>query len=140
MSQDHSLNRRDAADAVNVARAREAFSHWLRQFELDAARHGDAVLAVNEALANSAEFAYLHHERPGMVTLAADYDPAAATLTVTIADEGTWREPTLGSNPQLRGRGIPLMQGLADVATIAPSPHGTTVSLRFDNINDRALA
>ncbi len=76
---------------------------------------------------------------PGTVTLAADYDPAAATLTVTITDEGTWREPTPGDNPQLRGRGIPLMQGLADQATIAPSPHGTTVSLRFDNVSDGAL-
>ncbi len=139
MTADHSLNRRDAADAESVARAREAFNRWLRQFGLDAVRHSDAVLAVNEALANSAEFAYLHTDHPGMVTLGADYDRSTSTLTVTITDEGVWREPDPGDNPQLRGRGIPLMQGLADHATIAPSPQGTTVRLRFDNVSDRAL-
>jgi len=46
--------------------AREAFADWLeRYFDLDPIRSADLVLAVNEALANAAEFAYLRAEHPG---------------------------------------------------------------------------
>ncbi len=125
-----------AADAASVGRIREEFSRWLRQFGLNPDRHNDLVLAVNEALANSAEFAYVRHSCPGNVTLAARYDPVAASLAVTIADEGAWREPTGSAIPELRGRGIPLMRALADETVIEASAHGTTVRLRFDRVGD----
>ena len=49
------------------------------------------VLAVNEAMANAAEFAYVTAEQPGAMHVQADYDGTAATLTVTVTDEGAWR-------------------------------------------------
>lgn len=128
------MNHSVAADAASVGQAREEFSRWLRQFGLNATRHSDIVLAVNEALANSAEFAYLTDRCPGDVSLQANYDAAAASLAITIADEGVWREPNPAATPALRGRGIPLMRTLSDQATIKTSPGGTTVSLRFDNV------
>jgi serine/threonine-protein kinase RsbW len=140
MTAAESLNHSVAAEAASVGLAREEFSRWLRQFRLDDTRHSDLVLAVNEALANSAEFAYAHHHCPGVVRLQADYDPAVSSIAVTITDEGAWREPRPGANPQYRGRGIPLMQALSDEATIETSTRGTSVHLRFDNVGDLRTA
>ncbi|BDB39793.1 MULTISPECIES: ATP-binding protein [Mycobacterium] len=48
-----------AADASSAARLRTEFRNWLdRHFTLGAERFSDLVLAVSEALANAAEFAY----------------------------------------------------------------------------------
>ena len=48
------------ADAHNAARVRDEFATWLRACgDIDRVRFSDAVLAVNEALANTAAFAYL---------------------------------------------------------------------------------
>ena len=62
-----------------------------RYFTLDTTKASDVVLAVNEAMANAAEFAYVTAERPGAMHVQADYDGSAATLTVTVTDEGAWR-------------------------------------------------
>ncbi|MEC9323118.1 MAG: ATP-binding protein, partial [Actinomycetota bacterium] len=54
------------ADATAVAHVREEFALWLKRFfVVDAVRFSDLVLAINEALANAAEFAYVLAERPG---------------------------------------------------------------------------
>ncbi len=130
------LNCSVAADPVNVGQVREEFSRWLRRLKVGPTRHSDMVLAVNEALANAAEFAYSHKNCPGTVSLKADYDTTTSVVHVAIVDEGAWREPTPDVIPQFRGRGIPLMQALSDEAAITKSPRGTTVRLRFDNIGD----
>ena len=63
------------ADAACAAQVRQEFSVWLRRyFALDATKASDVVLAVNEALANAAEFAYSAADRPGAMHLRADYD------------------------------------------------------------------
>jgi len=80
------------ADADGAASVRREFSDWLRRsFTLDTTKASDVVLAVNEAMANAAEFAYVTAERPGAMHVQADYDGSAATLTVTVTDEGAWR-------------------------------------------------
>ncbi len=117
---------------------------WLdRHFRLGAERSNDLLLAVNEALANAAEFAYVDADRRGTVDLSATYDAAADTLAVTVDDRGRWRqqvpEPaTVPSQPQVRGRGIPLMRALADRVTIDRTPRGTHVSLVWTNLSRRA--
>ncbi len=130
----------DVADAVSVGRMREEFSRWLRQFGLAPDRHADLVLAVNEALANTAEFAYRRHRKPGSVTLTVRCDPASDSVMVTVTDEGAWREPSDDGNPQLRGRGIPLMEALADEVVIDSTPTGTTVRMRFDQVSNPSSA
>jgi len=67
-------------------------------------------------------------------------DRAAATLTVTISDQGCWRDPDPAKQGRVRGRGIPLMRALADDVTIDTSALGTTVCLRFDNVHAVAEA
>jgi serine/threonine-protein kinase RsbW len=121
------------ADPVSAAAIRREFSDWLRRsFTLDATKASDVVLAVNEAMANAAEFAYVTGERPGTMHVQADYDGTAARLTVTVADEGTWRSAGPATKERSRGRGIPLMHALADRATVDSSRAGTTVCLEWN--------
>ena len=69
------------ADAACAAQMRQEFSVWLkRYFALDPTKVSDVVLAVNEALANAAEFAYSTASQPGAMNLLADYDSGTAVL------------------------------------------------------------
>jgi serine/threonine-protein kinase RsbW len=123
------------ADAQAVARTRREFAQWLQRFfDLDPVRCSDLVLAINEALANAAEFAYLMTERPGTIDILAAYHAAEQKLTVLISDRGTWRTRQLDPAPRTRGRGIPLMEVLSDRATIETSAHGTRVLLEWHGI------
>ncbi|GFG53627.1 anti-sigma regulatory factor [Mycolicibacterium agri] len=123
------------ADPACAARLRQEFSGWLnRYFTLDPIRASDVVLAVNEALANAAEFAYSAFDKPGAMHLLADYEPGTAVLKVTVADEGSWRITDGEKKTNTRGRGIPLMRALADRATIDSSPGGTKVCLEWNHV------
>ncbi len=92
------------------------------------------VLAVNEALANTAEFAYCDGG-DGTVDVEAFNDPSRRTLTVTVADRGRWRETNPLNRQRFRGRGIPLMHTLADSVIIDTSGLGTSVCMRFDDVH-----
>jgi anti-sigma regulatory factor (Ser/Thr protein kinase) len=118
-----------------AAQIRREFSDWLRgHFTLDATKASDVVLAVNEALANAAEFAYVTAQRPGVMHVRADYDGDAAILTVTVTDEGAWRHTNPQPQQHRRGRGIPLIHALTDRATFDSTPTGTEVCLEWDHI------
>lgn len=123
------------ADAEAVARTRQGFTEWLQRFfDLDPARSSDLVLAINEALANAAEFAYLLADQPGTMDIQASYHPAEQKLTVHVSDRGSWRTRQTDPVPRDRGRGIPLMEALSDQATIETSKDGTRVRLEWNGI------
>lgn len=124
------------ATARSAGQVRDDFAGWLRgHVDLDEIRFSDIILAVNEALANAAEFAYLQTGGDGTIDVEAVQDRRAGTLTVTITDQGCWREPDPARQGRVRGRGIPLMRALADGLTIDSSALGTTVCLRFDDVH-----
>ncbi|MGE2729176.1 ATP-binding protein [Mycolicibacterium vaccae] len=126
------------ADAFAVAEARQDFASWLQRFfDLDAVRCSDVVLAINEALANSAEFAYLLADRPGTIDIQGVHDAAAQTLTVVISDRGSWRTPQPGPAPRTRGRGLPLMEALSDSYNIDKSEQGTRVRMVWNRVGRR---
>ncbi|MDT5207695.1 MAG: hypothetical protein QOF67_110 [Mycobacterium sp.] len=119
----------------SAAQIRRDLSEWLRRhFALDDTKRSDVVLAVNEAMANAAEFAYVTLERPGPMHVRADYDRTAATLTVTVTDEGAWKGADPTTKGRSRGRGIPLMRVLADRTSVESSPAGTCVSLQWNRV------
>lgn len=123
-----------AADAGCVAWVRDEFGRWLRRSSgLDETRLCDVILAVNEALANTAEFAYADGGE-GTFDLEAVHDSGRRVLTVTISDRGRWRETNPLNRQRCRGRGIPLMRTLADSVIIDTSGLGTSVCLRFDDV------
>lgn len=120
------------ADAATVAHFRNAFAHWLRaNFALDADRFNDVLLAVNEALTNAAEFAYVRSRRPGTMSVTARYDAADRRLVAMVSDQGMWLEKTPDDKPNTRGRGIQLMRALSDRVTIGSTASGTRVQLEF---------
>ncbi len=124
------------ADAATVSQLRRDFAAWLTQrFAIDRSRLADAVLAVYEALANAAEFAYFGAAAGGMVTLEARYDGGDNRLNVSVRDHGCWRETPSDLRDNTRGRGIPLMNALADMSNIERRPSGTTVHLQFDDVS-----
>src|SRR5262245_28367352 len=92
------------ADPQSAASIRREFSDWLRRyFTIDATKVSDVVLAVNEAMANAAEFAYVALEAPGRMDVQARYDRSAATLTVTVTDQGAWRSADPATKEHRRG-------------------------------------
>jgi anti-sigma regulatory factor (Ser/Thr protein kinase) len=124
------------ADPESAARTREEFAEWLeRFFTLDPIRVSDLVLAINEALANAAEFAYLLTDRPGTMDVQAAYDPSTETLKVKVADQGLWRMPDPAPATRNRGRGIPLMRALTDCTSIQTSTGGTQVCMEWNGVH-----
>jgi serine/threonine-protein kinase RsbW len=122
------------ADAQTASHTRDEFADWLRDcFALDPIRSSDVILAINEALANCAEFAYLEHPDTGTMDVLAWHDAVESTITVLVSDRGSWRTPVVPS-VRTRGRGIPLMEALSDRASIETSDHGTRVKLEWANI------
>lgn len=100
----------ESADPPTVARIRDEFSRWLRGGAgFDEHRSCDVILAVSEALSNTAEFAYADGD-DGTVDVVAVRDVVRHTLTVTISDRGQWRETNPLHRQRGRGRGIPLMR------------------------------
>lgn len=125
---------RVAADALSATRIRVEFRNWLdRHFTLGAERFSDLVLAVSEALANAAEFAYTDAPDLGTMDVSAAYDAASDTLAVTVNDHGQWRQRA-SARELGRGRGIPLMRALADEASIEGTPQGTQVTLTWNRL------
>lgn len=71
----------------------------------------------------------------GTVDVKAAYDGAADTLAVTVDDRGRWRHQAPVPFPQqMRGRGIPLMEALADDTVIDRTPRGTRVTLTWTEL------
>jgi serine/threonine-protein kinase RsbW len=121
------------ADPTTAALLRAELGQWLRAGVAgDDEQIDDILLAVYEAFANAAEYAYLGHSVPGTVDVLARVN--ADTLTVTVTDRGHWRP--VQSEPgdpahRLRGRGIPLMKALASDASIRTTAVGTVVTLTW---------
>jgi serine/threonine-protein kinase RsbW len=85
----------------------------------------DLVLATSEALENVVDHAFAGSSRSGTMMLRADI--ADDVVTIVVADDGHWRDPTSG--PTTRGRGLTLMQNLAG-AEVDHARGGTTVTMR----------
>jgi len=124
-----------SADPQSAAQIRREFAEWLRRyFTFGATKANDVVLAVYEAMANAAEFAYATVARPGAMHVLADNDRTSSSLIVTVTDEGAWLSADPTTRRGMRGRGIPLMHALADRATVHSSQAGTKVYLEWGHV------
>lgn len=127
-----------AATPQTAAQMRDDFAQWLaRFFELNAERSNDVILAINEALANCAEFAYVSSRVTGTMDLTAHHDTADSSITVVVSDRGVWRMTDAQDESRTRGRGIPLMRALSDRTSIETSGDGTTVSMVWTDVPRR---
>lgn len=120
------LSRRVTATAERLIDLRRAVAQWVAGQGLSPERQEDVVLASYEAMANASEHAY--RDGPaGPVDVHAARDGDAVTLTVT--DYGTWKPADRSDT--FRGRGLPLIENLADASALAHRDDGTTVTMTW---------
>lgn len=134
------LNLALPADAVSISVARAALRRWLADWSWPAGQLDDIVLAVNEAVSNAVEHAYLD-QAPGMVDIRGEIQatpPGQHRVTIIVRDHGRWRPPPI--EDENRRRGIPIMQVCMDTVTIgAPDDDsvGTRVALHSNAVLPR---
>ncbi|MFD4190794.1 ATP-binding protein [Amycolatopsis thermoflava] len=122
---DEQLVREVAAVPVQATLLREALIDWAVTHDLPHDLIVDVELAVYEALANAVTHAY-PDGTDGTMTLTTRLTPA--TLTVTVADSGAWRD---GNSSPYGGRGLTLIRALAHEATVSTAPTGTTITMTW---------
>jgi serine/threonine-protein kinase RsbW len=120
------FHRRTVAIADRLPELREALAGWLDTLGLSLEDQEDVVLAGYEAMANSAEHAYREGEAGPLDVRAEELN---GRLTVTVTDYGTWQPPVPTNG--LRGRGLLLIDSLADHSAKVHREDGTTVTMTW---------
>jgi serine phosphatase RsbU (regulator of sigma subunit)/anti-sigma regulatory factor (Ser/Thr protein kinase) len=117
------------AVAEQLATVRHLIRRWVMANEGTDDDCSAFAIAISEACANAIEHAY----GPGDATISIGAVLEDGVATVSVRDQGEWREPR-GEN---RGRGIPVMGEFMDDVSIDTTESGTTVELRR-RLGDRA--
>lgn len=119
-----------SATGYTAAWGRREFTAWLAVDLPAGGLFDDLVLAVYEALANTAEHAYRDTDEPGPVRLLARRSRDAVQIVVT--DHGTWHPTPSDGAPaeSFRGRGLSLITMLVHDMHLDLGPAGTLVHLR----------
>jgi serine phosphatase RsbU (regulator of sigma subunit)/anti-sigma regulatory factor (Ser/Thr protein kinase) len=115
------LRGRWPADGEALADVRAILRRWLRAQGAGKDEMNDIVVACQEACTNAVEHAY----GPGREWFEVEASCDAGRVRITVRDEGSWRPPR-GSN---RGRGLPMMRELMEVADVRHGDGGTLVVL-----------
>jgi serine/threonine-protein kinase RsbW len=116
--------RRPARDA-SVVPLRHLVHRWTRATVVDEEVGESIVLAVDEAVSNVVEHAYA--DVVGDVQVLAVPRPCGHGVAVVVEDQGAWAAPA--ADPELRGRGLALIDELADHHSLTASAAGTTVRM-----------
>ncbi|MEV4313546.1 ATP-binding protein [Actinocrispum sp. NPDC049592] len=112
------------AEPSRLATVRSLLSRWADDLGVPPEEREDLVMAVEEAVSNT-----IKHAEPGAVALFAARDNLARAVHVIVKDGGPWRTPT--DDSVRHGRGLRMMDGLADVLDVHHDDTGTTVVLRW---------
>jgi anti-sigma regulatory factor (Ser/Thr protein kinase) len=102
-----------------------------RRFVLQAA--GDVPPALRDAIAVMAAELAMNAVQHARTQFEVTIDRAGATMRVEVTDSAQDR-PAAGPMPppqSLRGRGLPIVDSLADAWGVTPSPHGPGKSIWF---------
>lgn len=120
-----------AAEPGAAVRSRRATGRWLTSLcgaEQLCAVAQDLVLAVNEAVSNSAEHAY-RGDPSGVVVLHGTVlhgTAERARVRLEVSDHGRWRDPPADNG--FRGRGLDMIESVAEDVRVERGPQGTTVT------------
>jgi len=107
-----------------LASMRHALAQWLARAGAPATLRDDAVLAVNEAVANSIAHAY----GPVDAAIVVSARTTDESIDLSVRDFGAWRPPRdVGG-----GRGLALIEKLVDGVEIATGADGTEVRMRVE--------
>jgi len=141
------LRWRGLAKAEQLTGIRRSVERWCERAGLPVELTQMVSLAVYEAMANVVEHAY-RDGGPGALDLELRHEGGA--VAAIVGDEGHWHVTT-PAEQRHRGRGLALIEQLAEQVTVMPSPSGTTVRMRWpigqssrlrflDTVTDVALA
>ena len=128
------------AAPAHIADARHRLRRWLRGIGAEPPREIDILLATGEALSNAIE-----HGNCGTSgqSVFVEAFVRGSAVTTTVTDAGRWSGDSSGSRRGgQRGRGLTLINGLADCVETVRTTQGTRVTLRFDHAlaTDSSLA
>jgi anti-sigma regulatory factor (Ser/Thr protein kinase)/putative methionine-R-sulfoxide reductase with GAF domain len=121
MPLEDTLVARFPAEIESIPVMRRLLARWLDEAGATRADVDDLSLACAEAAANAIEHAY--GLAPGIVEIRAW--TSNRRVKIAIRDFGNWRAP----RGRHRGRGLLLMEGLADEVEVSRSDEGTTIEL-----------
>ena len=113
-----------------IAEARHRLRDWISGVDVDPQRESDIVLAIGEAVTNAIE-----HGSGGDATKTVSIEAFVRghTVTATISDAGQWSGDSSASQRSLqRGRGLTMINGLADDVKTSRTPGGTRITLSFE--------
>ncbi|MFI9383156.1 SpoIIE family protein phosphatase [Kutzneria sp. NPDC052558] len=121
------LRWRGLAKAEQISGIRRSVEDWCERAGLPVDLVQMVSLAVYEAMANVVEHAY-RDDGPGALEL--DLRHEGGAVAAMVGDEGHWHVTT-PAEQRHRGRGLALIERLAEQVTVMPSPQGTTVRMRW---------
>jgi serine/threonine-protein kinase RsbW len=104
---------------------RRRLAEWARAVGLAADTVDDIVLATHEALANVADHAY--PDGQGDAVLQAECRDGV--VRIAVRDHGQWRPPA--DAPGWRGRGLTIINGLAEHVDLQRGDAGTSIEMRW---------
>jgi anti-sigma regulatory factor (Ser/Thr protein kinase) len=109
-------------------------STWLSSVGCDRETVEDLVLAVNEAVSNVVDHAYLDGDAGAGLTVAAEVltGSGAHRVAITVIASGRWRHPPTA--PGNRGRGLQLMRALSETVELDRGTGGTTARITSNPI------
>ena len=110
---------------ASVVPLRRLVRRWTLAAVADEEVGESIVLAVDEAVSNAVEHAY--RDVTGDVQVLAVPRPCGHGVAVVVEDQGVWRAPA--ADPGFRGRGLALIDELADQHSITASAAGTTIRM-----------
>ena len=105
-----------------LAQVRRMTRRWLHQRAVPDSVVAEVTLAVNEACANAVEHAY----PPGPATFLIRGTVENGTVSISITDRGTWREP----RGEDRGRGLTIIRSAMDEVDVTRTREGTQVLMK----------
>ena len=117
------------AAPVNIPEARHRLRDWLTGIAVDPRRVCDILLATGEAVSNAIE-----HGSGGdpLRTVSVEAFVRGHTVTATVSDTGRWSGDSSASQRSLQGgRGLTMINGLADHVKTVRTAHGTRITLEF---------
>ncbi|MFZ1160799.1 SpoIIE family protein phosphatase [Mycobacterium sp.] len=118
------------ASLDHIAEARHRLRDWLSGVDVDPQRESDMLLAIGEAVTNAIE-----HGSGGDPTKTVSIEAFVRghTVTATISDAGQWSGDSSASQRSLqRGRGLTMINGLADDVKTSRTRSGTRITLSFE--------
>ncbi len=114
----------------NLAQLRNNLRGWLATVAVDPVREQDILLATGEAVTNAIEHA---SDCDPHRTVAVEAFVHGDKVSTTVSDSGRWSgDSSASARSYRRGRGLTLINGLADRVDTVRTARGTQMTLQFE--------